>query len=95
MALRRTPTRAPTAVRAEMAARDREAGLAYIAADGAAPGEGPCYLLTRADAIDRGETVELSAWELPAEARRGFHPNDRIRLHPDGRVELVRRVLER
>lgn len=37
-----------------------------------------------AAALDAGEPVELSAWELPPDLPHDFAPSDRVRLDPDG-----------
>jgi hypothetical protein len=63
-----------SALRAELAASDREWARSYAERIGFPPGERLSYYLDRADALDRGEPVEVDAWELP----RGVLPHGAV-----------------
>lgn len=84
MARRRPPVVA--GVREELAARDRE----FVACNADIYGStDPGGYLRRAEALDRGETVEVSGWELPAGAVSRGGASFRYRVHPDGSIERM------
>ncbi len=78
----------PTGLRGEMATFLRDMAAAYYPDDLRHPD--PAGWLRRAAALDRGEPVTFTGWQLPPSATPVGRANDVFRLQPDGTlVELA------
>jgi hypothetical protein len=65
---------------------DHYYGVLEIAGD-------PGGWLRDADALDRGEPLEVHGWQLPVPPSTvGFDANDRVRIEPSGSLTLVRKA---
>jgi len=90
VARERQPEPTSAGLRKWLAERDRRNAADYAAAfgDRDAPLPG---LSARADALERGEVVELAGWAIPREARPAhIGPNTWVRVHPDGSMTVSR-----